>query len=79
MKKQYAKPDIVFDNFAMAESVASCEVKAGFSEGVCGVELTADLMVFTGDVGACNVTYMDGTFDGLCYHVPLDAHNVFGS
>ena len=79
MKKQYAKPDIAFDDFAMAVSVASCEVEASFSKGVCGVELASGMTLFTGDEGFCTMIYKDGEFDGLCYHVPLDTHNVFGS
>ena len=40
MKKTYSKPDILFDSFAMAESIASCEVKANFQSGTCGVVMT---------------------------------------
>jgi hypothetical protein len=79
MKKQYVKPDIYFDNFTLAVSVASCAVKATSTENICGVELAPDLIVFTSDVGMCNITQSDGEYNGLCYHVPLDANNVFGS
>ena len=79
MKKSYNKPDIMFDNFTMSERVANCEVKANFLTGICGVEMAPDLIIFTNGVAKCNVFYKDEELNGLCYHVPYDMNNVFGS
>lgn len=79
MKKRYEKPDIMFDNFAMSVSVASCEEKANFARGVCGVEMGPGSYIFTGNVGSCNIIQNDMEFNGLCYHVPTDSNNVFNS
>ena len=81
MKKTYSKPDILFDNFTMTTSIAACEVEATFSRGVCGVEMTNSMTIFTDAVNGCNwkVEDADASFDFLCYHVPSDNNNVFGS
>jgi hypothetical protein len=79
MKKHYEKPDIMFDNFTMSESVANCEVRSNFGQGTCGVEMTESLTMFTNTVDVCNIKYQDGEYDRLCYDVPMDSYNVFRS
>lgn len=79
MKKRYAKPDILFDSFSMCTSIASCEVTAAFQSGGCGVEMAVGITMFTEAVNDCNWKQEDREYDGLCYHVPLEAYNVFGS
>lgn len=79
MKKIYSKPDILFDSFAMADSIASCEVQANFQSGTCGVVLTEAMTLFTQSVADCNWQFKDEEYDGLCYHVPFGAYNVFNS
>ena len=79
MKKRYEKPDIMFDNFTMSESVARCEEKANFARGVCGVEMVPGWIMFTDEVGSCTFKQKDLEFNGLCYHVPMDSNNVFNS
>ncbi len=81
MKKTYSKPDIMFDNFSMTTCIAACEVEATFSRGVCGVEMDNMATVFTESVYGCTWVAEDGdaSFDFLCYHVPSDNNNVFGS
>jgi hypothetical protein len=79
MKKRYEKPDIMFDNFTMSESVARCEEKANFARGVCGVEMGPGWIVFTNEVGSCIIKQKDLEFNSLCYHAPIDSNNVFNS
>ena len=79
MKKRYEKPDIMFDNFTMSESVARCEEKANFARGVCSLEMGPGYFMFTDDVNSCNFKQKDLEFNGLCYHVPMDSNNVFNS
>ena len=80
MKKRYEKPDIMFDNFTMSESVARCEEKANFARGVCGVEMGPNWIMFTDELGSsCNFIQKDLEYNGLCYHVPYDSNNVFNS
>jgi hypothetical protein len=66
----------------MCTSVAAaCEVKATFDKGICGVEMTETYTVFTDEIYGCNWKSEDNSanFDFLCYHVPSDNYNVFGS
>ncbi len=79
MKKRYEKPDIMFDNFTMSESVARCEEKANFARGVCAVETGPFTYMFTDEVNSCNFKQKDLEFNSLCYHVPMDSNNVFNS
>ena len=79
MKRPYTKPDILFDSFSMSESIASCEVEANFQKGSCGVTMTESIVLFSNSVTVCSWPVEDGQFDGLCYHVPFESHNVFGS
>lgn len=77
--KVYSKPDIIFEDFAMTTSISSCDVKAGFYSGDCGVQLTPFIFVFTEDANGCNAKYKDGEYNSICYHVPYDGNQVFGS
>lgn len=79
MKKSYSKPDILFDSFQMCASIASCEVVANMRKDVCGMEMAVGVAMFTEAVNNCSWKQEDGEYDGLCYHVPLEAYNVFGS
>lgn len=83
MKKTYTKPDIMFDSFSMCTSIAStCEVEAAFQQNVCGVQMGENQTLFvTGLDSVCSWLVEDGSaeFNFLCYHVPSDNYNVFGS
>lgn len=81
MKKNYNKPDILFESFALSVDIAGgCEVKlATPSANQCGVKFGTDV-VFTEKVSGCeDFVVEDGTYNSLCYHVPTDRHNVFNS
>lgn len=80
MKKTYTKPDVMYESFAMSNSIASgCTVKVGHEENTCGIELTSDISIFTSAVSGCTMKFEDGQYDGLCYHVPLDGMGGFYS
>ena len=80
MKKQYNRPDIVFERFSMNSSIAGqCEFKAQFARDICGAELTEAITVFTDEIQNCSFKQPDGEYDMLCYHVPTDSYNVFNS
>lgn len=79
MKKIYSKPDVIFESFTMSTSISSCDVKAGFYSGECGVQMTPTMFIFTIEASGCNMKDKDGEYNGLCYHVPIDGNQVFGS
>ena len=81
MKKNYNKPDILFESFALSVDIAGgCEVKlATPSANQCGVKFGPN-MVFLDTVSGCSYTVdKNGDYNGLCYHNPYDTYNVFNS
>ena len=88
MKKAYTKPEIVFESFSLDTHIAAnCEKIVGnHAAGACGIEY-GDLVIFiegkTGcstDIGVTKTPAGDdGTYDGYCYHVPVDAADMFNS
>lgn len=87
MKKNYMKPDIVFEDFSMSTSIATgCEVQIdNQSKGSCGYQITATITYFTetvtGCVGQSGRPIEDGTIqnNSVCYHNPSDLNNLFNS
>lgn len=82
MKKSYSQPDIVFESFSLCASIAAgCGVKVGVMyNGECGLPY-GNRVVFLEDVNGCTWKIQDGSkeFNGLCYHVPIDALSLFNS
>lgn len=84
MKKTYTKPEISFESFLMSTSIAGdCEqpfVVNMPTEGSCAIEGTGGMNLFNADmVNICNTTPPGGLYNGLCYHNPTDANNLFNS
>lgn len=79
MKKTYEKPQIMFDSFELSQDIAAgCEFINGLqAQGVCGYA-TRDGVVFTELISGCKYTKPDGN-NSLCYHVPAENTNIFGS
>ncbi len=80
MKKAYRKPSIVFENFELSKSIASCGqgVKMNFLDPhTCSAELDAyagiELNIFLNDK-ICH--YWN---ENLCYHAPNDNEVLFNS
>ena len=80
MKKIYSKPEIMFEDFALSESIAGdCETKINNqTRGSCAYILRTGEHVFTG-ISACTTDEQDGDYNGICYHVPIDTRNLFNS
>ena len=82
MKKSYSQPDIVFESFSLCSSIAAgCGVKVGvMNNGDCGLPY-GNRVVFLENVNGCIWKIQDGSkeFNGLCYHVPIDALSLFNS
>lgn len=81
MKKAYTKPDIMFEDFSLSTSIAlSCEYGASHVQYVCAYEDEfLEAVIFTNDISACTTKIQDGAYNGICYHVPSDATNIFAS
>ena len=82
MKKAYSKPEIGFESFALSESIAAgCEERPINFQETCGVKYGKQI-IFTEEIKDCSRKVMDGQqgeFNGLCYHNPSAAYNVFMS
>ena len=79
MKKVYAKPQIMFEDFSLSTSIASCSIEINASEYVCGQVIDEELgiTVFFSDwADGCTTCNPD---PNLCYHGPMTRADVFGS
>ena len=87
MKKAYSKPEIVFESFSLSTSIATCRMEASFDAslgkwGCKGYKIETDdgnLVIFMSDYNGCQWVEADGDFNGICYDVPSDPLNLFGS
>lgn len=82
MKKQYTKPEIVFEDFSLCTSIAAgCErIINNPAAAQCGL-IWGFGVIFVTDVTGCLKKVVDGSpeCDSICYHVPFDTNNVFNS
>lgn len=81
MKREYTRPDIVFEDFTLSTAIAgTCGVDTGLpSANQCGMDF-GSYVVFTEDVTGCTKKVSDsGEYNGLCYHVFADANRLFSS
>ena len=81
MKKPYAKPDILFEDFSLSTSIATCEVKTNlYTNNSCGVDFGGDI-IFVPPINGCTQKVDDKVppYDQICYHHPTDTSNMFNS
>ena len=83
MKKAYAKPEIMFESFAPAASIAlNCALTSNNFANIsaCGYipEDYPDPIFVTGLTG-CDRKYDDGVFGKICYDVPDENWRLFDS
>lgn len=73
--KSYTKPEIVFDNFELAENIAMCElIETGSARYSCPVvDPESGWTIFQ---DRCS-HQSDG--EQICYEVPFEDYNVFVS
>ena len=84
MKREYAKPIIVFEDFTLNTSIASgCEAKTDLQAmGNCGWIPNAHWKqgaIFMDSSTGCVITPSQAGYDTLCYHVPNESYNLFNS
>ena len=82
MKKVYSKPEIIFEDFTLSTSIASCDVQANSAIYQCAVEFVPGVgFLFDSTEYGCNMLIEDGSedYNGICYHNPTPSNNVFNS
>ena len=83
MKKIYIKPDIIFEDFALVTSIATCEVTiSNQSVDTCAYIVQDPIKpikyhVFDEGLSVCETYPQEGEYNGLCYHNPSESYNLF--
>ena len=77
MKKNYSKPQIMFDSFELSQSIAgACAgVQSDQAPYDCPVDFGGPLTLFA---AMCDITPAPGD-NKVCYDVPSDDSRLFGS
>lgn len=91
MKKQYGKPEISFDSFALSSNIAGscgdaltyhsyddCKHYVTFGDSSNCLFFDNGYSVFS-DVGICDVQPDGQSWSQVCYHVIVDEMKAFGS
>lgn len=79
MKKSYVKPEITFESFELATSIAAGCVLIGANQDMYACPVKDPILGFTYfHTDGCNATPTNGD-TSLCYHVPTEGYGVFTS
>lgn len=74
MKKEYKKPELLFDSFELSMNIAgTCAAPINHTEKTC--EIMPGVKLFL-DTNSCAVTPEDPS---ICYHNPSDTEKLFTS
>ena len=85
MKREYTRPDILFEDFTLSTAIAgSCGVATGLpSANQCGLDFGPGGEIFTEQVMGCVKKISEeqdsGGYNGMCYHVFTDSSRLFSS
>ena len=74
----------MFEDFTLSTNIAAgCEVRVeNPNSGTCGYEFGRDQYLFQEGVSGCThlvALNPDGSYNGMCYHVPIENNNLFNS
>ena len=83
MKKAYTKPEIIFDDFSLATTIAAgCQNQTHTpSWNMCGVDIPGVGHAFSEAMLSCMVKITEGNEGqyNFCYHVPTETNRLFNS
>ncbi len=85
MKKAYTKPEIMFEDFSLNNSItAGCSVRVdGPSQGTCPYKVISGRKtnnIFMTTMDLCDTYEDDDEYNGLCYHIFMEgADSLFNS
>lgn len=85
MKRNYAKPEIMFEDFSLNTHIAAnCEfLTSNPSVNACAYITDRGLAIFVEGVTGCVTKPANGSYTSgnntICYHVPSEDFNVFNS
>ena len=76
MKKEYKKPQIIFESFELSQSIANgCQYISNQAYGICPVDVDGFGALFNN--AACEWPGVMG--ENVCYHDPAEDNRVFTS
>ena len=80
MRKTYSKPEIIFEDFTLNESIAgNCDVKTFTpAQRQCGFDF-GGIFIFMENITGCELKFEDDGTNGVCYHVPTEDNTLFNS
>lgn len=80
MKKEYKKPELLFDSFELSVSIATGCVgtPVGPTENTCGIDFGGAGVLFLNGMTVCTTKIEDGD-EGYCYHAPSPGNSLFNS
>ena len=79
MKRKYEAPVVSFEDFELSTSIAAgCDFKTNHQKDMCAYEPTGRF-IFVDGVNDCKTIPEDGTYNGMCYHVPNEYTQLFTS
>lgn len=85
MKREYRKPEIMFEDFTLSTNIAGdCEKKTNTpSKMQCAYTVTDEFgdvsNLFLSGIAACDTPQASGQYDGFCYDIPIEAYTLFNS
>lgn len=82
MKKTYCKPQIAFEDFELSANIAeTCRLSAGPNDvAQCGYVIPGIGKIFFSSYRECEFqVFSDGSYYGLCYHIPMESTCLFNS
>lgn len=81
MKKNYTKPEIMFESFTLSTNIAGdCDHDTSLqTDGVCGIDFGGDIIFLIGITGCLDQYETDDGTSGICYHNPTETTKLFNS
>lgn len=77
MKKEYKKPELLFDSFELSECIAKgCSIKTNHTTETCG-NVPGIGTLWSSD--SCTFKVGDDNSDNFCYNVPTEGNKLFTS
>lgn len=80
MKKTYEKPTLYYENFALLDAIAGCDVISNQNRDVCvAYQLPGsnNKFIFSSETEGCN--YFAQKDDSVCYGIPTSGNAIWSS
>lgn len=80
MKKNYRKPELFYENFALLDSIAGCDMKSNFNEATgCVAYYDEDFEGWVFSSASVGCILLSPKDDSICYGNPTQGFSIFSS